>query len=136
MRAVLDVNVLISALLAPTGASAALLARWLRGEFELVVTEQLLAELSSSLAYPKLVSRIPREDAEAFIELLRREAAVAERVDAPPPIRSRDPGDDYLLALAADADSVLVSWDRDLLELRDAEVESPPHFLARLVEDE
>ncbi|TMD08021.1 MAG: PIN domain-containing protein [Chloroflexi bacterium] len=42
MRAVLDPNVLISAILAPTGVPAALLRHWLDGEFELVVSERLL----------------------------------------------------------------------------------------------
>ena len=45
MRAVLDPNVLISALLAPKGAPGQVLAKWVIGEFELVVSPLLLAEL-------------------------------------------------------------------------------------------
>jgi predicted nucleic acid-binding protein len=37
----------------------------------------------------------------------------------PPPVRSVDAADDYLLALAAAADVVLVSGDAHLLSLRD-----------------
>jgi hypothetical protein len=39
VRAVLDPNVLIAALLSPTGAPAQLVGRWLGGEFELVVSD-------------------------------------------------------------------------------------------------
>ncbi|MBV9100947.1 MAG: putative toxin-antitoxin system toxin component, PIN family [Candidatus Dormibacteraeota bacterium] len=129
MRAVLDVNVLISALLAPAGSSAAILLHWLRGAFDLVVNADLLAELTAALRYPKLLARIAPGDGAAFVDLLKREALVAESTALPPPARSRDPRDDYLLALAAAANAVLVSWDRDLLDLPGVPVQSPPQFL-------
>ena len=131
MRAVLDVNVLISALLAPTGASAALLRRWLAGEFDLVVSEKLLAELDRAIGYPKVRSRVSSKEAEAFIELLRRTATLAD--DPPSAARlSRDPGDDYLLAVARSTAAVLVTGDQDLLAVKDAPVASPRAFLSKL----
>ncbi len=54
MRAVLDPNVLVSALLSRSGAPAQIASRWLAGEHELVVSELLLAELDRALAYPKI----------------------------------------------------------------------------------
>ncbi len=131
MRAVLDPNVLISALLAPTGAPAALLRRWLDGEFELVVSEQLLAELDRALRYPKLRSRVTGEEAGAFIELLRGTAMMAHDAASPPGV-SRDPGDDYLLALARSSSAILVSGDQDLLDVKDAPVASPRSFMSKL----
>lgn len=130
-RAVLDPNVLISALLSPSGSPAALVARWLAGEFELVVSEQLLAELRRALAYPKLRSRITAEEATAFADLLGR---TATRVEDPAtsPRRSRDPGDDYLLALAEASAAILVTGDQDLFALADAPVLSPAAFLKSL----
>ncbi len=130
-RAVLDPNVLISALLSPSGSPAALIARWLAGEFELVVSEQLLAELRRALAYPKLRSRITDEEAAAFIDLLGR---TATRVEDPAasPRRSRDPGDDYLVGLADASAAILVTGDQDLLALSDVPVLSPATFLERL----
>lgn len=115
-RAVLDPNVLISALLSPSGSPAALVARWLAGEFELVVSEQLLAELRRALAYPKLRSRITDEEATAFIDLLGR-TATSVGDPATSPRRSRDGGDDYLLGLADANAAVLVTGDLDLLAL-------------------
>ena len=134
MRAVLDANVLISALLAPAGASAGLLVRWLRGEFELVVSNKLLTELSRALAYPKLRSWISPEQADVLMDLLRRSASLTAAPDEPPERISRDPEDDYLLALAAATDSILVTWDRDLLDLQGLPVLSPTVFLTRLDE--
>lgn len=116
MRAVLDPNILIAALLSTTGAPARLVGRWLAGEFELVVSEALLAELERALAYPKLRQRVSAEEAAELVGLLRDGA-----VDAPdppnPPRRSPDPGDDYLIALAESERAVLVTGDQHLLAL-------------------
>jgi uncharacterized protein len=118
VRAVLDANVLIAALLSPTGARAQIVARWLGGEFELVVSESLLAELERALAHPKLRARIAPEDAAEFISFLENTAIHAP--DPPAPARrSRDPGDDYLLALAESENAIVVSGDQHLLELAD-----------------
>lgn len=116
MRVVLDPNVLISALLSPAGAPARLLMRWLAGDFELVVSERLLAELARALAYPKLRARISVAEAERFGSHLRRLATVASDPSAPTR-RSSDPGDDYLLALAELEQALLVSGDQHLLQL-------------------
>ncbi|MEZ5098670.1 MAG: putative toxin-antitoxin system toxin component, PIN family [Thermoleophilia bacterium] len=118
MRAVLDPNVLIAALLSRSGPPGQLLARWLAGAFELVVSELLLAELERALAYSKLRARVPPEEAAAFVSVLAS-AAVLVSDPAVFPLRSADPGDDYLLALAETARAVLVSGDRHLLELAD-----------------
>lgn len=132
MRAVLDVNVLISAILSPRGAPAQLLRRWLAGEFELIVSETLLAEFRRAVAYPKVRVHIPPADAEFFIESLRRSATLVEDTPAPTP-GSTDPGDDYLLALARQASAVLVSGDRHLLDLGEKlPIRSPRTFLDSL----
>lgn len=132
MRAVLDPNVLISALLSPTGAPAALVSRWLAGQFELVVSPLLLAELARALSYPRLRSRIAGDDGKAFIDLLRRTATMTD--DPPVPVRrSRDPGDDYLLALGAASAAVVVTGDVDVLALTDSPTRSPRAFLDDLI---
>lgn len=134
-RAVLDPNVLISALLSPTGSPAMLVARWLAGDFELIVSERLLAELRRALAYPKLRSPIAEDEATELLELLGRTATVA-RDPATTPRRSRDAGGDHLLALAEAAAAVLVTGDDDLLDLTGVPVLSPRAFLDSLARDE
>lgn len=132
MRAVLDPNVLVSALLSRSGAPAQLVRRWLAGEFELVVSEALLAELERALAYPKVRERVAAEETARFVSLLRDAAVLAS--DPPDPVRrSADPGDGYLLALAEEQRTVLVSGDGHLLELAERfPVHSPRAFLELL----
>jgi putative PIN family toxin of toxin-antitoxin system len=132
VRAVLDVNVLIAALLTRDGAPARLLLRWLAGDFELITSEKVLSELRGALLYPRLRSRIPESDASAFVNFL--EATATKALDPDNPRRwSRDAGDDYLLALAVSASAVVVTGDRDLLDLGgDSPIYSPVEFLASL----
>jgi len=119
VRAVLDPNILIAALLSSRDAPAQIVSRWRAGDFELIVSEALLAELARALAYPKLRAHIPPGSASEFVSLLRHYAVLAPD-PAAPERRSSDPGDDYLIALAESERAVLVSGDRHLLELADA----------------
>ena len=136
MRAVLDPNAIISGLLSPTGKAARLLAAWVRGEFELVVSPALLDELERALGYPKLRRHIPEEDARAVLRWLAESAAPVEDPPAPPPVRSADSEDDYLIALAASRGAILVSGDRHLLDLAgQIPVIEPALFLEQLAEE-
>lgn len=137
MRAVLDVNVLVSALLSRRGAPARLLVAWQQGAFELIVSPLLIAELRRALAYPKLRRVVRAEEADEFAAWLTRAAMLAPDPGDPPIVRSIDPGDDYLIALAAAVQAVLVSGDGHLLDdlAGDLPIHPPAAFLA-LVEDE
>lgn len=119
MRAVLDPSVLISAALSPSGAPARILRRWQNGEFELLVSSSLLAELRRALAHPKLRERISAGQARELVSWLERTATLVEGPEDEAAVRSVDPGDDYLLALAQAQRAVLVSGDKHLLALAD-----------------
>jgi putative PIN family toxin of toxin-antitoxin system len=132
VQAVLDPNVLISALLSQGGAPAEILRRWARGEFELVVSDALLGELAGALSYPKLAGHISRADGEAFVDYVREFAVLAVDANDPEP-RSPDPGDDYLLALAEKERALLVTGDHHLLGLGDLfPIHAPRAFLDML----
>jgi hypothetical protein len=134
VRAVLDPNVLISALLSPAGAPARVLRTWLDGGFELVVSPDLLAELERALGYPKLRKHVSAEDARDVLDWLASTAHMARDPEDPPTVASSDPGDDYLIALAEAERAVLVSGDDHLLALADQiPVLRPAEFLARFV---
>lgn len=133
MRAVLDPNVIISALLAPAGTPAAIVRAWSAGAFELVASPLLLAELERALAYPKLRDRIHESEATAIVEWLERSATIVQDPDEPAPRASKDPGDDYLTALAAHEHAALVSGDHHLLELAAGlPIYAPADFLSVL----
>lgn len=129
-RAVLDPGVLVSALITPSGRPAKLLERAQGGEFELIVSPQLLAELEDVLLRDKFRRYVDVETVERFLELIRREATVVPDPSEPGPLNSIDTADDYLLALAYAQKAVLVSGDSDLLDLTGgAPICAPADFL-------
>lgn len=129
MQAVLDANVITSGVLARHGAPARVLRAWGEGAFELIVSPALLAELARAFAYPKLRERIDPQDAAILLDWLARLAILAEDVEIAP-ARSADPADDYLIALAAGNDALLVSGDKHLLDLaKELPILPPARFL-------
>ncbi|MFV1969825.1 MAG: putative toxin-antitoxin system toxin component, PIN family [Acidimicrobiia bacterium] len=136
MRAVLDPNVIISAALSRGGTPASVFRLWSEGAYELVCSAKLLEELKQALNYPKLARRIRPEEAAQLIDLLAEEASVHVDPSQAPTVLSSDANDNYLIALAENTRSVLVSGDRDLLELADRiPVYSPASFLNLLLPD-
>jgi putative PIN family toxin of toxin-antitoxin system len=133
LRAVLDANVIISGVLARDGAPARLLRAWGEGAFELIVSPTLLAELRRAFSYPKLRERIDPRDAAILLDWLTRLAVIAEDVETAPAC-SADPADDYLIALAASNDALLVSGDKHLLDLAKKLPILPPARFLELID--
>jgi uncharacterized protein len=135
IRAVLDPNVLISAFISQRGAAPDLIVRaWREGAFELVVSPQLIGELTDVLGRPRFAVQAADRRAEAYIVALTGDAM---RIDDPPdpPAVSADRGDDYLIALARAAHAdVIVSGDSHLTKLADLSppVIAPSQFAAQL----
>jgi putative PIN family toxin of toxin-antitoxin system len=137
VRAVLDANVHISALLSAAGTPAQILRAFVEGRFELVVSPKLLSELQRALGYAKLQRHINAEESAQYIAWLRDAAVLVEDPGGDPPARSADPEDDYLLSLAAAQQAILVSGDRHLLQLvDDLPIHRPAEFLRRLDADQ
>ncbi len=130
-RAVLDPGVLVSALISPEGSPAQLVSQGRDGALELIVSPLLLAELGGVLKREKFRRCASLGVARDYVEMLRRENVHASDPDRPPPFRSADPDDDYLLALAYEQSAMLVSGDRHLLDLADrgAPILSPADLL-------
>jgi hypothetical protein len=135
LRAVLDPNVIISATLSPGGSPARVFRLWLEGGYELICSPFHLEELAVALTYPKLSKHIRPGESEELLQLLRRGALMVDDTAIPPDVSSPDPKDDYLIALAENSRSLLVSGDRDLLDLSgQIPVYSPTEFLAMIGE--
>lgn len=135
LRVVVDPNVFISAVINPLGPPGRLVDSARRGQYVLVASPLLLAEVEEVLGRDRLRRRLPPGAGWRFLTELR---ALVERVpDAGHPLAhgTRDPDDDYLLALAKEAGvDCLVTGDADLTDLVDSSppVCSPAAFLARL----
>ena len=135
IRAVLDPGVLISAAISAKGTAAAILGAWYDGDLEIVVCPSLLAELRRALAYPKVRRLVPENEANALVMVIERAAiTLPDPLDVP--AVCRDPNDDYLFALARQAGAVLVSGDKDILDVTDIGVRVlRPAALASVVHD-
>jgi uncharacterized protein len=121
IRAALDPGVLVSGAISSKGTPATILRAWYDGAIELIVCPLLLTELRRAFTYPKVRRRVPEEEAEALVTAIGRGAIM---LPDPVDVRTvcRDPDDDYLFALARDAGAVLVSGDKDVLDVTDAGV--------------
>ena len=119
VRLVLDTNVLVSALLFPSGRVSWLRDAWRSGRIRPIVSRDTTAELIRVLSYPKFALNGGEQQ-----DLLDEYLPFCEAIvvpDPPPEIpECRDPFDRPFLelALAARAD-VLVTGDGDLLALAD-----------------
>lgn len=136
MRAVVDTNVIVSAVLIRRGNERRILDAWRGGAFDLVTSPPLLEELGRVLSYPKIRSARWMTDAE-IVELLEIVAAESVMVEGGLDIKaSRDPNDDMLLAAAIEGHAdYVVSGDRDLLTLkayRSIPIVRPSAFLSVL----
>jgi putative PIN family toxin of toxin-antitoxin system len=130
-RAVLDAGVFVSAVATPGGTCAQLVPKLREGEFEAIVSPLLLKELTGVLRRDKFRRYVDLEFVEEFVEMLQSEATMAPDPADPAPLRSRDPKDDYLLALAFHQKAILVSGDSDLVELSSgAPIVTPADLLA------
>jgi putative PIN family toxin of toxin-antitoxin system len=119
LRAVADTNLFVSGALNPAGRPRRLLRAFLEEQFELLLSEEQLAELTDVFRRPTFV-RDPRITVGDLVELFVGLAAaplVAPSSTIPIPLR--DPKDEHILpaALGGNAD-YLVTGDADLLVLQ------------------
>lgn len=116
-RAVLDPGVFVSALINPDGSPARLVSEAHRGELDLIASPLLLAELEEVLKREKFRRYATLEVVSDYVELVRHISVYVSDPEGPSLLRSADPKDDYLIALAHAQNAVLVSGDRHLLEV-------------------
>lgn len=138
IRAVLDANVFVSALIRPEGPPGQILVELVeRNTFVLVVSPAIIAELRRTLAEPRLARfvRVTPQEREAWI------TSVESLADSTPGIRhvrvvEADADDDKYFAAALEGEAdVIVSGDRHVLSLRTYErirVLNPRAFLELL----
>lgn len=134
LRAVLDVNVLVSALLRQDGTPANVLRVWENGLYEVVASPGLLHELERVLSRPHIARNIAPDTAADLLAGVRQNAIL---IDDPPPERHvpSDPDDDYLVALALAAGAhAIVTGDTALLalDLDRPRILTPRDFLTAL----
>ena len=136
MRAVLDTNLSISYLLAPTATSppVAVVEAAFTGAYMLLLSDGVVAELTSkSATKPYLAAHISRNQTERLVRILETVAETVDELDEPFPAVGRDRKDDYLFAHAVMGRAdYLVSGDKGVQAVRrigSVHVVSPTEFL-------
>lgn len=135
IRAVLDANVVVAAMLNPAGRPARLVAK-VREDFDLVWSPPIVAECHRVAAYRKILRRLRVTDPHGFIDDLA-EAAVMVTTELPRvEAVAADPSDDVYIATALlGAAPWVVSGDAHLLALErfaGVRLVTPSAFLAEL----
>ena len=136
IRAVLDPNVLVSALISPEGVPARILSASEEERYQLVVSERLIVELEDVLMREKFRRYATVDEAGAHVRRVREVGALADEGNNIGAF-SPDPKDDYLVALARSAGAdLLVSGDPHLTRLENPQppVLTPREFLDTLGE--
>jgi len=131
VRAVLDTNVVVSALLTERGRDALILDLALSGQFTLIVSDALLAEYDEVLRRPRF--RLGLRKIERAMQEIRRAAL---HINPHAQVRAaRDPDDDMILecALAGGADYVETGNTRHFpAEFQSIRIIPPKRFLVLL----
>lgn len=117
MRVILDTNILLSALMVRGNPPQLLYQSWRAGRFELVLCERQLEEINLVSRRPFFRNRLHPAQVGRMVNDLRRLGRMTE--PRLPVVRSPDPNDDFLLALAdaGDADFLVTGDKSDLLSL-------------------
>jgi putative PIN family toxin of toxin-antitoxin system len=83
VKAVIDTNIWISALLNPAGAPREIAERFQADQFALVCSNELIAELAQVFVRPKFARNIHNDQAERLIAILQRKAVFIQLQDVP-----------------------------------------------------
>jgi uncharacterized protein len=111
IRAVIDTNVIVSGLIAPSGNEALILLAIRQGLLHPCFSEEIFDEYAGVLARPKF--HFPPDDIDALLTMFRSEGELFE--PAKSPLTSPDPSDSKFLdcAHAAQADFIVTGNKRD-----------------------
>ena len=129
MKVVVDTNVVISGVFFG-GMPSRVLEAWRDGEFDLVVSPEVLEEYRR--VGEELTARFPGVSLAPFLALLVMNAEIVEAPGLSDQV-SRDRDDDKFIACALAANcQTIISGDKDLLEVtgyQDLKVVAPREFL-------
>lgn len=111
MKAVIDTNIIISALIASRSLPAAILDLWRKERFSMLTCAEHLEELRRATRYPRVRSRVQPAVAGRLVNEVGKLGIFVEKLLIVE--RSRDHWDNYLLALAeAGSANFLVTGDK------------------------
>ncbi|MDQ3700403.1 MAG: putative toxin-antitoxin system toxin component, PIN family [Chloroflexota bacterium] len=140
LKAVVDTNLFVSALITRSGIPNALILAWRARRFQLLMSPAIRQEISTVLRRPRMRQRygLAEEEMSTLLQLIDRRA-IPVLLSTILPVTVRDPKDEMVLAAAiAGSADYLVTGDADLLVLHgdsrlgDLQIVTPRQFLERL----
>ena len=131
----LDVNVLVSSVIAAQGIPRRIFSAWVLGRYPLITSAAIIAEVAEKLTLPRIARRygVTPDIVDATVVLLQTRASVVIIPAEERRVVTGDPEDDDVLATGRlGAADYLVTGDRGLLALArhgDMAIVSPRQFL-------
>jgi uncharacterized protein len=120
-RAVIDTNLFVSGLFADKGTAFQLQELWVKGVFELAVSEDILKEVRSTLLKPTVDKKLhlDKTGVNEVIALIREKAIIVTKDRYKTDKITTDFSDNKFLACALEAEAdYIVSGDNHLLEIK------------------
>ena len=135
MRVVLDTNIYVSALIAPSGNPAKILEAWLSGHFDVLVSPPIIEEILRVTAYERIQKKYPlvKETRLEYVELINAQSILVKPEQRLAVIVEDESDNRYIECGVAGNAQYIVSGDEHLLKVgiyRDIVLISPASFLA------
>jgi uncharacterized protein len=132
MKAVLDTNILASGAISATGTVSTIVDAWRSGQFRVIVSTPILAELERTLQKPYFRRYLTEKQSSRFLKLLQRRASVSPIMVSVHEVATHQE-DDVILATAVSAKAdYLVTGDSKLQQVgtyQGVAILSPRRFL-------
>ena len=137
IRVVLDANIYISALISSQGHPAAIINRWLAGEFEVLLSPPIVDEILRVTAYERLQRKYQkiRENRLEFVELISEQGIWVEPPETLAVVTADESDNRYLECAVAGGARYVVTGDEHLLQVGEYQgitVLSPAAFVTWL----
>ena len=137
MKAVLDANVIVSAVISSRGAPRQIVDQWRAEAFEHLTSEAILQEIGRVLRYPKIAAlhHLAEPEVREFLTLLREESHVVVATETVA-VSPDETDNRYLECAVADGADYLVTGDKrhllPLIHYGGVRIVSPMTFLVAL----
>lgn len=121
IRAVIDTNLFVSGLFADRGATFQLQELWVKGAFELAVSEEILREVRNTLLKPSIEERLcfDKEGIDEVISLIREKAFIVTDDLYKTDKIKKDASDNKFLGCGLETKAdYIVSGDNHILEIK------------------
>ena len=131
IKAVIDTNVFVSGLLKKEGTPREIYLKFKEGKFKLVFSDLMFDEIMKVTARNKfhnLIDSHERKELAYFIQVKGEFITPSRSISI-----CRDSADNHFIALALESKSLLVTGDKDILDLRpslkEVSILAPSYFL-------